>query len=92
MYGHGKSPGFHFVRPEQGSWLTISVPACVGPSPEDLFESMFGAGFGGAGMYTSSRSSRPRGPPRKKDSIVKYEVTLEQLYTGKRVCRTYLDW
>jgi DnaJ-class molecular chaperone len=46
---------------------------------------MFGAGFGGAGTYSSSRSSRPRGPPRKKDSIVQYAVTLEELYNGKKV-------
>lgn len=46
---------------------------------------MFAAGFGGAGTYSSSRSSRPRGPPRKKDSIVQYPVTLEELYNGKKV-------
>lgn len=47
---------------------------------------MFGAGFGGgAGTYSSSRQSRSRGPPRKKDSVVNYDVTLEELYTGKKV-------
>lgn len=54
-----------------------------GVSPEDLFEGLFGAQFGGGGgpfMFTSTGRKR-----RGDDSRIPYEVTLEDLYTGKNV-------
>lgn len=51
-----------------------------GMSPEDLFENL----FGGSGGFTFSSA----GPTQKKkgdDQRVPYEVSLEELYTGKSV-------
>ena len=50
-----------------------------GMSPEDLFENLFGGGsftFGSAG---------PTQKKKGEDQRVPYEVTLEDLYTGKSV-------
>lgn len=49
---------------------------------EDFFESLFGGGmrFGFAGMGGGRR--RPR---KGEDSIIPYDVTLEDLYNGKTV-------
>ncbi|KAL7413289.1 hypothetical protein BDY24DRAFT_389564 [Mrakia frigida] len=56
-----------------------------GPSPEDIFASMFGGGggghhhgHGGGGGFRQNRSTG-------EDTRVAYEVSLEDLYNGKKV-------
>lgn len=55
-----------------------------GMDPSDIFAGLFGGGFsfafGGPGM--GSPGPRPR---KGQDSIIPYEVTLEDLYNGKHV-------
>lgn len=52
-----------------------------GPDAADLFAEFFSGG-GFSFMFNGPRMSRPR---RGEDSVIPYEVTLEDLYNGKHV-------
>ncbi|KAL5485907.1 hypothetical protein ACEPAI_6950 [Sanghuangporus weigelae] len=52
-----------------------------GPDAADLFSEFF-AGNGFSFMFDGPRTSRPR---RGEDSVIPYDVTLEDLYNGKHV-------
>ena len=60
-----------------------------GMNPEDLFETLFGGGFGGFGGFDFGGGGGPRkGGPRRgrgEDTIIPLDVTLEDLYNGKTV-------
>lgn len=54
----------------------------------DVFAQFFGggAGFGGGpGGFGFDFDFGPGGPRRKRDDVIPYEVTLEDLYNGKSV-------
>lgn len=59
----------------------------MGMDPDELFAHLFagmGGGMFGMGMPPGGgRHKRPGG--RGEDSVIPYEVTLEELYTGKSV-------
>lgn len=57
---------------------------------DDLFASMFGFGFDdGASAFgsfdTAGAGPSRRKPSRGKDTVVDYNVSLEEVYKGKRV-------
>jgi len=54
-----------------------------GMSPEDLFENLFGGG--GFTFGSSFNTARPTQRKQGEDQRVPYEVSLEDLYTGKSV-------
>ena len=51
-----------------------------GVDPADLFAELFSGG--GFSFFSGPRMSRPR---REEDSVIPYDVTLEDLYNGKHV-------
>lgn len=62
------------------------------PDMDDIFASMFGGGFGmhfddgpfGSGSFDSAGPSRSK-PRRGADTDVRYEISLEEVYKGKKV-------
>lgn len=44
-----------------------------------------GGGYGGGYGSYSQTSGRPPRPKRGQDTLVRYDVTLEDLYNGKKV-------
>lgn len=54
---------------------------------EDFLESLFGGGVR-FGFDFGTGSNPPRRPRKGEDSIIPYEVTLEDLYNGKGVKMT----
>ena len=54
---------------------------------DDLFASMFGGGGGGGGsfFFDTAGPGQRRKPTRGQDTIVEYEISLEDAYKGKKV-------
>ncbi|CAE7049914.1 unnamed protein product [Rhizoctonia solani] len=58
----------------------------IGLDPDDLFAHLFGGMGMGPGMFNmGSGPSRGRHGASSRDSVIPYEVTLEELYNGKSV-------
>jgi DnaJ homolog subfamily A member 2 len=55
-----------------------------GPDPADIFAELFGGGFGGGFTFDMSGAGGPR-RRKAQDSVIPYNVTLEDLYNGKTV-------
>ena len=54
-----------------------------GMDAADIFSELFGGGFGGFGFDFQGGPHRHR--TRGDDSVIPYDVTLEELYNGKSV-------
>ena len=54
---------------------------------DDLFASMFGGGGAGGSFYfdTAGPGQQRRKPTRGQDTIVEYDISLEDAYKGKKV-------
>ncbi|ORY32569.1 chaperone regulator [Naematelia encephala] len=57
------------------------------PDMDDLFEAMFGGGFGFGGASFDMGGGGPsrQKPSRGKDTVVEYPISLEEVFKGKRV-------
>lgn len=58
-------------------------PGMAGMDPADIFAELFGGGGFGFGFDFGAGSGRRR--TRGEDSVITYDVTLEDLYNGKSV-------
>ncbi|KAI5122537.1 hypothetical protein M0805_005264 [Coniferiporia weirii] len=59
-----------------------------GMDPADIFAELFGGGGGGSGFsfsFGGPGMGGPRRPRKGQDSVIPYDVTLEDLYNGKQV-------
>lgn len=67
----------------------LSGPGGGGMDPADIFADLFGGGGGGGGMnFGFDFGGMGGGAQRRKkgqDSVIPYEVTLEDLYNGKSI-------
>lgn len=56
-----------------------------GVDPADIFAQMFGGGFGAGMQFGFDPSGRGSRRTKGEDTVIPYEVTLEDLYNGKSV-------
>ncbi|EUC54650.1 DnaJ central domain protein [Rhizoctonia solani AG-3 Rhs1AP] len=57
----------------------------IGMDPDDLFAHLFGGMGMGPGMFNMGSGPSRGGGSRSRDSVIPYEVSLEDLYNGKNV-------